>query len=62
MDCQTWLKQRVDQIIAAGQLTRIEWHELFDRVWDDGESSPAEAEQMSRLLAAMNSGTVKSIR
>lgn len=62
MSSAGWLETRVDEIIAAGSITRHEWAELFERLWDDGVNSPAEAAQMDRLLAAMNTGTVQTIR
>ncbi len=62
MGCENWLKTRVDQIVAAGSVSHEEWRELFERGWDDGMSSPDEAAEMGRLLAAMNDGTVKSVR
>lgn len=62
MGCEQWLKTRVDEIVAKGAIAHSEWRELFEKLWEDGESSPAEAAEMERLLVAMNTGGVKPVR
>lgn len=55
------IKERVDEIIADGKITKAENREFNEAVRQDGTIDKAEEEQIARLLELIDSGQIKVV-